>query len=68
VFRWKECGIAAYTPYVGHARDDVLLHDDGSLIAILVIGGIAWQTVDAAVIIARRADYHNALRTMSDDV
>jgi len=67
MFRWKERGIAAYIPYVGHARDDVLLHDDGSLTAILTIGGIAWQTTDAAVIIARHADYHNALRNINDD-
>jgi type IV secretion system protein VirB4 len=67
VFRWKERGIATYIPFVGHVRDDVLLHEDGSLTAILAIGGIPWQTTDAAVIIARHGDYHNGLRNANDD-
>jgi type IV secretion system protein VirB4 len=67
VFRFKERAVSDYIPLVGHARDDVLLHDDGSLTIVVWFGGIAWQTEDVATIIQRQDDYHNALRNMSDD-
>jgi len=68
VYKFRERGISEYIPLVGHVRDDVLLHDDGSLTLMLNLGGIAWQTADVATIIARQGDYHNAIRNIADDV
>jgi type IV secretion system protein VirB4 len=68
VFRYKERSIADYVPLVGHARDDVLLHDDGSVTTIVNLSGIAWQTADLETIVRNQDDYHNALQNVSDDV
>ena len=56
-----------YVPYVGHAKSDVLLLDDGSQLAMLRLAGIAWETTDPDEINARHAQRNILLRNVASD-
>lgn len=67
MFKSRERLLSSYIPLVGHAREDALLHDDGSVTAIIAVNGLAWETADVADIIRRHDDYNTALRNIADD-
>lgn len=56
-----------YVPYVGHATPNVLLLDDGSLLGMVRLGGIAWETTDPAEINARHAQRNILLRNVASE-
>ena len=56
-----------YVPYVGHATPNVLLLDDGSLLGMVCLGGIAWETTDPAEINARHAQRNILLRNVASE-
>ena len=35
-----------YVPFVGHAAPNVILLDDGALLAMLALDGVTWETAD----------------------
>jgi type IV secretion system protein VirB4 len=56
-----------YIPYVGHATRDVLILDDGSKLAMLRIGGIAWETAEYDEINGKHAQLNILLRNIASD-
>ena len=56
-----------YVPYVGHATPNVLLLDDGSLLGMVRLAGIAWETTDPAEINARHAQRNILLRNVASE-
>ena len=56
-----------YLPYVGHATPGVILLDDGGLLAMLRVGGIAWETADPDELNARHAQRNILLRNIASD-
>lgn len=54
-----------YLPYLGHASPGVVLLDDGGLLAMLRIGGIAWETADLEEINARHSSLNGLLRNIA---
>lgn len=56
-----------YLPYVGHATPGVILLDDGGLLAIIRVGGIAWETADPDELNARHAQRNILLRNIASD-
>ncbi len=56
-----------YVPYVGHATPYVLLLDDGSLLGMVSLAGIAWETTDPAEINARHAQRNILLRNVASE-
>ena len=56
-----------YLPYVGHATPGVILLDDGGLLAMIRIGGIAWETADPDEVNARHAQRNILLRNIASD-
>lgn len=56
-----------YLPYVGHATPGVILLDDGGLLAIIRVGGIAWETADPDEVNARHAQRNILLRNIASD-
>lgn len=43
----RERMISDYVPIVGHAADGVLLNDDGSMVAVVEVTGLPWETSGA---------------------
>ena len=56
-----------YVPYVGHSSPDVVLLDDGSVLAMLQLDGIAWETADVEEVNARHAQRNLLLRNVASD-
>lgn len=56
-----------YVPYLGHAAPGVILLDDGGLLAILHLAGIAWETADPDELNARHAQRNILLRNIASD-
>ena len=56
-----------YLPYVGHATPGVILLDDGGLLAMIRVGGIAWETADPDELNARHAQRNILLRNIASD-
>lgn len=56
-----------YVPYIGHAAPGVLLLDDGSLLAMLQLDGMAFETADPQEINARHAQRNLLLRNLASD-
>ena len=67
MFKSRQRLLSSYIPLVGHTREDVVLHNDGSVTAFIAFAGIAWETADVADIIRRHDDYNTALRNIADD-
>ena len=56
-----------YVPYVGHSSPNVVLLDDGSVLAMLQLDGIAWETADIEEVNARHAQRNLLLRNVASD-
>src|SRR4051812_9003879 len=56
-----------YVPFVGHASPDVILLDDGSVLAMLSLHGIAWETADAEEVNARHSQRNLLLRNIASE-
>ena len=56
-----------YVPFIGHAAPGVLLLDDGSLLAMLRLDGMAFETTDPREINARHAQRNILLRNLASD-
>ena len=56
-----------YLPYVGHATPGIVLLDDGGLLAMIRVGGIAWETADLDELNARHAQRNILLRNIASD-
>ena len=56
-----------YVPYVGHSSPNVVLLDDGSVLAMLQLDGIAWETADVEEVNARHAQRNLLLRNVASD-
>lgn len=67
MFKSRERLLSSYIPLVGHTREDVVLHNDGSVTAMVAVAGVAWETADVVDIIRRHDDYNTALRNIADD-
>jgi type IV secretion system protein VirB4 len=56
-----------YLPYIGHAAPGVLLLDDGSLLAMLRLDGVAFETADPMEVNARHAQRNILLRNIASE-
>ena len=56
-----------YLPYLGHVADGIVLLDDGSLLAMLRLDGVAWELADADEINARHEQLSGLLRNIADE-
>lgn len=56
-----------YVPYIGHAAPEVLLLDDGSLLAMLRLDGATFETADPMVVNALHAQRNILLRNIASD-
>ncbi|GAC1341890.1 MAG: VirB4 family type IV secretion system protein [Bradyrhizobium sp.] len=56
-----------YVPFLGHAAPGVMLLDNGDQLAMLHIGGIAWETADLDAVNARHARLNVTLRNIASD-
>lgn len=56
-----------YVPFVGHVAEDIVLLDDGSLLAILRLDGIAFETADISELNGRLAQRNILLRNIASD-
>ena len=56
-----------YVPFIGHAAPGVLLMDDGSLLAMLQLDGMAFETTDPQETNARHAQRNMLLRNLASD-
>jgi type IV secretion system protein VirB4 len=52
---------------VGHVSDKVVLLDDGSVLAMFSVAGIAWETADVEDIRRRHEEWNNTLRNVASD-
>jgi type IV secretion system protein VirB4 len=67
VFKPRPRLISNYVPLVGHVRDNVVLHNDGSVTAFLAAAGLAWETADAIDIVRDHEDYNTTLQNVAAD-
>ena len=56
-----------YLPYIGHATPGVVLLDDGSLMAMLKLDGVGWETGDADEVNGRHAQRNILLRNIASE-
>ena len=56
-----------YLPYVGHATPGVMMLDDGSLMAMLKLDGVGWETGDADEVNGRHAQRNILLRNIASE-
>ena len=56
-----------YVPYIGHATPNVILLDDGSLLAMFRLDGLPFETTDPQQINARHAQRNIVLRNIASD-
>jgi type IV secretion system protein VirB4 len=56
-----------YVPYIGHAAPGTVMLDDGSLLAVLRLDGIGWETADVAEVNARHAQRNVLLRNLASE-
>ena len=56
-----------YLPYLGHVADDVVLLDDGSLLAMLRLEGAPFELADPADINARHARLNTLWRNLASE-
>jgi len=56
-----------YVPYIGHAAPNIVMLDDGSLLAMLHIDGMPFETTDPAIINALHAQRNVLLRNIASD-
>ncbi|QCG93081.1 VirB4 family type IV secretion/conjugal transfer ATPase (plasmid) [Azospirillum sp. TSA2s] len=56
-----------YLPYLGHADAGTLLLDDGALLAMIELEGVAFETADPAEVNARHAQRNILLRNIASD-
>jgi type IV secretion system protein VirB4 len=54
-----------YVPYIGHASPGVLLLDDGSLLAMIRLDGVAFETADPMEVNSRHAQRNILLRNIA---
>lgn len=67
MFKRRERLLSSYISLVGHARENVVLHDDGSVTGFLAPNGMPWETADVANIIRGQSEYHTAFRNVAAD-
>ena len=56
-----------YVPFIGHASEEVLLLDDGSLLAMLRLDGAAFELADTGEVNSRHAQRNILLRNIASD-
>lgn len=56
-----------YMPYLGHGTPDVLMLDNGDKLAMVHLGGIAWETAEPDAINAKHANLNVLLRNIASD-
>lgn len=56
-----------YVPYLGHVAPGVVLLDDGAVLAMLRLDGVAWETADPDEVNARHAQRNLVLRNVASD-
>jgi len=56
-----------YLPYIGHATPGLVLLDDGSLMAMLKLDGVGWETGDADEVNGRHAQRNILLRNIASE-
>ena len=54
-----------YVPYIGHASPGVLLLDDGSLLAMIRLDGVPFETADPMEVNSRHAQRNILLRNIA---
>lgn len=67
MFKARPRLISNYVPLVGHVRDNVVLHNDGSVTAFLAVAGMAWETADVIDIVRHHEDYNTTLQNVAAD-
>ena len=67
MFKLPDRLLSAHIPLVGHVREDVLLHNDGSVSVVLAADGVAWETADVADLVRRHDDYNTTMRNIAAD-
>lgn len=56
-----------YLPYLGHVSNGIVLLDNGSLLAMLRLDGVAWELADADEINSRHEMLSGLLRNIADE-
>ncbi len=56
-----------YLPYVGHLSDQVVLLEDGSVMAMAHVRGLPFEMEDVAIRNARCRAFNTLLRNIADD-
>lgn len=59
--------LSEFIPFVGHIRDDTVLHTDGSITAFMWAAGLPWETADTDKIIRSFEDYKGTLSNINHD-
>lgn len=59
--------ISDFIPLVGHIRQNVVLHNDGSVTGFLLVDGLPWETADAEFIIRNFEDECATLQNVAAD-
>lgn len=56
-----------YLPYVGHVSDHIVLLEDGSIMTMAHVSGMAFELEDAEMRNARCRAFNTLLRNIADD-
>lgn len=59
--------ISSFIPLVGHIRENVVLHNDGSVTTWLAANGLPWETAEITSIIRNNEGYHTAVQNVAAD-
>jgi type IV secretion system protein VirB4 len=63
----RERQISAYVPLVGHVKENVVLHDDGSATAMFEVSGLPWETSDPGDVSERHRRLNHTYRNIATD-
>jgi len=67
VFDRHERLLSEYVPWFDYAGDDVVMLDDGSVLTMLAIDGLPFETINDALINHRHARFEAAMRDVAQD-
>lgn len=67
MFKQKPRQISTFIPLVGHLRNNVVLHNDGSVTAFMLAAGLAWETADAESVVGNFENHHTTLQNVASD-
>ena len=67
MFNLRPRQISDFIPLVGHIRNNVILHNDGSVSAFLAVDGLPWETADGLDIVGGHDDWNTTLQNIAAD-